>query len=600
MKTQTSLIYFLMVSLILTACVPAQATAIPTKAPTETTTPSPTLTVTPVPTATSTSTATVTPTSTLTPIPLPVLKKEYTNEYGTYQFQFPEGWDVFDKYGSTFVMPEEYANILRAYPSEWTDIITIITGYRIDWMGDLFTDPRAIEEPEDVLALIPRSTRYDAALESGSGEPITIESNGHPVYEITARGEDGYWYTAIFLAKELGLAARVLGYTTAENWEDTQPFFMAMARSMILHELPPIEQLDPSLEDFMLPEGPDEFALEPYVNVPYGFQIPYPEGWTVLKNDEMTVFSPDRDHTLCYYVLDIDPDQCGTPVVVVAFTQPKVMDFFRQASFEEPGDEDEIWEYFDQLTLNFGPTYYDFGPIERFEVNGYPAIGLQYWGSYSSDYDFDSPWNPVMGYILAVQGGDRAAVFLSMAPSRFWCQFRPLFASMLERFTFTAGLLPPTPTPTITPTLIPAPVYETPTANHFTFNGMELEIQGAALADDCGEAYQKIKPDPGGYIFSPVFEVDQPAGTKCLLVVVSSLPGTEYDFDRFSQILNAGVADQAQEHYPIVLPGETLIGTSFGEGIKGLSTDLYVFVDETSTTFTFILPDGRKIPIRLD
>jgi hypothetical protein len=123
---------------------------------------------------------------------------------------------------------------------------------------------------------------------------------------------------------------------------------------------------------------------------------------------------------------------------------------------------------------------------------------------------------------------------------------------------------------------------------------MELKIREASLAGECYDANQKIYSDPVAGFDAPVYGEDQPRGTKCLLVVIASIPGKNYyDFDQLMAIEASTIIDQNEKQYP-VYPATT----SMSEG--GISTDLYVFVDETATSFTFALPDGSRIPIILN
>ena len=158
----------------------------------------------------------------------------------------------------------------------------------------------------------------------------------------------------------------------------------------------------------------------------------------------------------------------------------------------------------------------------------------------------------------------------------------------------------------ITPTLLPTPT-AVETADHFTFNGMELHIWEASLAGDCQEAFMKICPDPFGckappppipLALHPVYGVYQPKGKNCLLIVISTIPGYEYIFDyaldQFEPILNASIVDQDQIQSSWIGPF-AITGEAYG---KGISTGGYVFVDEAATSFMLILPDGRSIPFK--
>jgi hypothetical protein len=160
----------------------------------------------------------------------------------------------------------------------------------------------------------------------------------------------------------------------------------------------------------------------------------------------------------------------------------------------------------------------------------------------------------------------------------------------------------------ITPTLLPTPT-AVETADHFTFNGMELHIRDASLATDCREAFSKVctdafdhsciaPPPPIPLALHPVYGVYQPKGKNCLLIVISTIPGYEYIFDlaldQFKPILNAAIADQNQSQSSWI--GLSAISAeAYGQGI---STGGYIFVDEAATSFVLILPDGRSIPFK--
>jgi len=597
------MISMILLASLLAACGPSaaelaqqatQTVEAPAATPTFTVTPSPSPTAIATRTPTRTPTPTLTVTITPTQIPLPELVNEYISEAGGYQFNYPSDWKTLDYSGVTFVMPAVFADSFYEDYPDLRGVYAFIGAPILALIGDLYTDSSSIKSPEDAFE-ITYPSKLERARQEDPRSIVSFEINGYPALELVNRDEEGGQnYFAIILAEDLGISIILVGHSPDDRWPEAQSNFRAVARSIIPHEAQPITQIDPMLEELVWPEGKDDLGERPYVNSSAGFQILYPEKWTVLEISNLAMISPDQAHSLCFYFANADQDTCGTPVGITFPTYAETLDFFRQVSFDDPVDEEGIWHVFDELVLNLGPTKYDFGPIERFEVNGYPAIGLQYWGAYYYDYEMEKG-NPVMGYIMAVKGADRAAVISTVVPTKFWAQFRRLLVAMLDSFEFIDASAMRTPTPIPTATLASLAAGKGASAESFTFNGQKLKIKGAYLDTDLTRALKRsgqeawpgigedVLPGVGTYI-------KQPAGTNCLLVMVSMLG--EASFNAMDRMDEFTVIDQNEVSYPVAW-------TQMSMGGEGVRIELVLFVKKDATTFTLILPDGQWMPLPL-
>ncbi len=622
MISRISLIVTLAAVLVLAGCGPSQqetaalatqaalqtAAAIPTAAPSRTPTAVPSATQTPTqtpkPTLTPMPTSTATPTAVppLAYVPISDLVNSYKTKDGSFEFQYPKGWKAFENSGLTYVMPEEYAEKFNS-ASAPQNVGATIALYRIDLLGDLFTDIGAIQKPQDVFALVPKSDEYTAALNSNPEEPPGSEINGYPAYEIITRGSDGNRYEIIILAREAGVAVRMFGFTKEKDWSKMLPVFAGIARSITLGDIPPIVQTDASLDGLVLPAGPDDFAEEPYIDALNGIQLQYPQGWGMPESPDLlmlTQISLDMEHSLCYFTLGLDSDQCGSPVVVGIIASPEISTELLMVSFDKSSDREQIWQIFDALATLTGLASWNFDPIEQFEINGYEGIGVKFTGSTWGFGEPSKKENPMTGYILAVKDGRRAALMIAMAPTKFWGPFRSLFAAMLKSFRFFDGPLAPTATITPTPTLIPAPPQETPTARRFTFNGVAMRIEQAVLAEECHEAYEKIHSESvDTFAVDPFAQIpwgDQPSGKYCLLIMVSTVPGIDVEYtkgvDTFGLLARAIISDEMLEI------GNPLFN-SINSKYQKTWVDMFAYPDPSATTFTLTLPDGQVIPIPL-
>jgi hypothetical protein len=116
------------------------------------------------------------------------------------------------------------------------------------------------------------------------------------------------------------------------------------------------------------------------------------------------------------------------------------------------------------------------------------------------------------------------------------------------------------------------------------------------MDEKCSRA--SIRADPLG-LFGEVLKLDehQPAGTNCLIVMVSVPTGKIMEFDALAIVVklsNSTVIDQND-----VVTGQLQDDYGVYMSSDKVGSRLVFNVPKGAISFTLVLPDGRKIPLTL-